>query len=68
MTLLDSRSRLCKCSRGRLLHEIVKDRGGSRGDRNGGYASHNKGTHFLILLFLTYIPHPDRAKSRCIRV
>ena len=53
MTLLNSRSRLCKCSRGRLLDEIVKDRGSSRGDRNGGYASHDNGTHFLLLLFLT---------------
>jgi hypothetical protein len=53
MTLLNSRSRLSKCSRGRLLHEIVKDRGGSRGNRNGGYASHDEGTHFLFLLFLT---------------
>jgi hypothetical protein len=50
MPLLNSRRRLCKCSRGGLLHEIVKGHGGSRGDRSGGYAGYDKGTHFLFLL------------------
>jgi hypothetical protein len=61
---LKAYARFGECSRGRLLHEIVKDSGGPDGDNDRDQATDGKRAHLLapdLLKFQHVAEPPDAA-------